>query len=87
MMPGILLASSSGIEWPAVVTSAGLSLVIGVFVVCVYSVGVAGAGQFLARRRGGNGALGLMLAVAGFAVAAACVAGGIFLLIDKTGSG
>lgn len=86
-MAKLPLASSSVIDWPAVVTSAGLSLVIGVVVVCVYSLGVVGTGQFLARRRGGNGPLGLVLAVGGFAVAAACVAGGIFLLIDKTGSG
>lgn len=84
-MARLLLASSS-IEWTAVVTSAGLSMVIGVAVVCIYSMGVVGAGQFVARRRGGNGPLGLLLAVVAFAVAAACVAGGIFLLIHKTSS-
>ncbi|MBO0707253.1 MAG: hypothetical protein J2P44_02725 [Candidatus Dormibacteraeota bacterium] len=72
------------IDWGSLLTVAALSVAIGVFVVSIYSFGVVGVGQWVARARGGRGPLGLIVAVASFAIAIACVAAGLFLIVDKT---
>lgn len=77
-------ASAPLIDWSSLLTVAVLSIAIGVFVVSIYSFAVVGVNQYVGRRRGGNGPLGLGLAVTCFAIAAASVAGGLFLIVDKT---
>lgn len=79
-----LTAAAPLVQWSSLLTVAVLSIAIGVFVVSVYSFGVVGIGHWAARTQGGRGPAGLGLAVACFAIAVACVAGGLFLVVDKT---
>lgn len=83
-MLALATASTPLIDWGSLLTVAVLSIVIGVFVVSIYSFGVVGVNQYVARRRGEDGPRGLALAVACFVIAAASVAGGLFLIVDKT---
>lgn len=80
----ILLAEAAPlIDWGSLLEVAVLSVVIGVFVVSIYSFGVVGVNQFALRARGGHGPLGLALAIVCFGIALACLAFGLFLIIDK----
>jgi len=79
-----LAAAAPLIDWASLAEVAVLSVAIGIFVVSIYSFGVVGVGQWAARTRGGHGPVGLVLAVACFALAIACLGFGLFLIIDKT---
>lgn len=79
-----LAAAAPLVDWGSLLTVAVLSILIGVVVVSIYSFGVVGVNQYVSRRQGGNGPLGVALAAACFAIAAASVAGGLFLIVDKT---
>lgn len=83
-MVALSAASAPLIDWGSLLTVAVLSIVIGVFVVSIYAFGVVGVNQYVGRLRGGNGPLGVALAVACFAITVASVAGGLFLIVDKT---
>lgn len=81
----VVLTAVSGplIDWSSLITVAVLSIAVGVVGVSVYSFGVVGVNEYARRARGGNGPLGVMLAVACFAIAIASVAAGLFLIVDK----
>lgn len=76
-------AAAPLIDWGSLLTVAVLAFVIAVVVVSVYSMGVVGVNQWALRARGGNGALGIVLAVVGIGIAIACAAFGLFLVVDK----
>lgn len=78
-----LAAAAPLVDWGSLLEVAVLSVVIGVFVVSIYSFGVVGVNQYATRAHGGRGPLGLALAVVCFGIAIACLAFGIFLIVDK----
>lgn len=83
-MIALAAASAPLVDWGSLLTVAVLSIAIGVFLVSIFSFGVVGVGQWATRTRGGRGPLGIGLAAACFAIAIACVAGELFLIIDKS---
>ncbi len=84
-MLALTAAAAPLIDWSSLLTVAALSIVVGVVGVSVYAVGVVGVNHSVGRTEGGHArSLGVALAVVCFAIAVASVAGGLFLIVDKT---
>lgn len=83
-MIALAAASAPLIDWGSLLIVIVLSIAVGVFGVSIYSFGAVGVNEFARRARGGNGPLGIAIAVACFAIAIASVGAGLFLIIDKT---
>lgn len=58
-------------------------LVVGISIVSIFSLGVVGINQWALRARGGNGVLGLALAVVCIAITIGCTGAALFLVVDK----
>ncbi|WP_406461676.1 hypothetical protein OHB07_08490 [Streptomyces sp. NBC_00111] len=69
------------IDWAALASVFGVSLVITVALVGLFTLGVTGLAKQVSTTRGGGGALARTGAYACFALCAAAVAYGIYLIV------